>query len=93
MSDIYNDVEVIKFFETNGFTHSLDFSRKTAEYWNEFYLDGKLICQIDQDVPLASLIGDLKCWKDGKQPISNHNYKFNIGSIGNEKILFDNLKI
>lgn len=90
---ISHDKDVIDFFETNGFAHSWDCSRRTAEYWNEFYLSGKLICQIDQDVPLAALIEDLKCWKDGKQPTSNRNYKFNIGSIGNEKILFDNLKL
>lgn len=93
MSYIHNDAEVIKFFEANGFTHNWDFSRRIAEYWNEFYLNGRLICQIDQNVPLTALIEDLKCWKDGKQPTSNHNYKFNIGSIENEKILFDNLKL
>ncbi len=89
---ISHDKDVKEFFAANGFTHTWDFSRRTAEYWNEFYLNGKLICQIDLNVPLAALIEDLKCWKDGKQPTSNHNYKFNVGSIGNEKILFDNLK-
>ena len=90
---ISHDKDVKEFFAANGFACGWDFNAKRGEYWNEFYLSGKLICQIDQDVPLAALIEDLKCWKDGKQPTSNHNYKFNIGSIVNEKILFDNLKL
>ncbi len=88
------DEDVKNFFSQNGFTHSWDFNSKTGEIWNEFYLNGKLICQIDIGVPLECLIEDLKCWKAGKEPTSSHDYMIFFGeNKKNLQMLLDNLKL
>lgn len=88
-----HDEDVIDFFAKNGFTNSWDFS-KSGEKWNEFFLNGELICQLDMGVPLDHLIEDLKCWKDNKEPTSSSDYILFVGeNKKNLRILLDNLNL
>lgn len=88
-----SDENVINFFAENGFSHSWDFS-KSGEKWHEFFLDGKMICQLDFGVPLECLIEDLKCWKAGKEATSSHDYILFCGeNKKNLQILLNNLNL
>jgi hypothetical protein len=73
----HQNQEVIRYFESLGYKVGWDCRYKKGEYWHEIKKDGKLIAQIDFDVPLNDIIEDFTCIHEGRDPTSNPKYIIN----------------
>lgn len=83
------DVGVREFFEKLGYSVTFDYSRRLRESWWELYDDDeKLVCQIDQFVPLDVIVQDFIQFHLDKDPDSNVDYKINAPNTDTSKKLF-----
>jgi hypothetical protein len=70
------DGEVRDYFEKLGYDVSWDFNKRSGERWWEISnKNGKLIVQIDMDVPLSDIVEDICQFHQGKLGTSKSDYE------------------
>ncbi len=66
--------EVSEFFKDLGYEVDWDFKHGGNSWW-EIGSSGKIICQIDMNVPLAHIIEDMTCWAEGRPTTSPSDWE------------------
>lgn len=62
------------YFINLGYTVSWDAKLNQGLRWYEILEDGKLVAQIDMEIPLADAVEDITCWAQGREATSKSNY-------------------